>query len=59
MAISEQDILSILNQTIDPTIGKDYVTTKTVRNVRIDQNNVWVEIELGYPANCVRSDVEQ
>ena len=59
MAISEQDILSILNQTIDPTIGKDYVTTKTVRNIRIDQNNVWVEIELGYPANCVRSDVEQ
>ncbi|GKS70138.1 ATP-binding protein involved in chromosome partitioning [Nitrosomonas sp. PY1] len=59
MAISEQDILSLLNQTIDPTIGKDYVATKAVRNIRIDQNNVWVEIELGYPSNSVRNDVEQ
>jgi len=59
MTISEQDILSRLNQTIDPTIGKDYVTTKTIRHIRIEQNNVWIDVELGYPARRIKNDVEQ
>lgn len=59
MTISEQDILSLLSQTIDPTIGKDYVTTKTIHNIRIEQNNVWLDVELGYPAQRIKNDIEQ
>lgn len=59
MTISEQDLLSRLSQTIDPTIGKDYVTTKAIRNIRIEQNNVWIDVELGYPAQRIKNDVEQ
>ncbi|MFZ1851263.1 MAG: iron-sulfur cluster carrier protein ApbC [Nitrosomonas sp.] len=59
MTISEQNILSLLSQTIDPTIGKDYVTTKAIHNIRIEQNNVWLDVELGYPAQRIKNDIEQ
>jgi ATP-binding protein involved in chromosome partitioning len=59
VTISEQQIQSVLNQTIDPTTNKDYVTTKAVRAIQVDQNNVAVDIELGYPANSVKDDVQQ
>lgn len=59
MTISEQHIQSVLKQVIDPTTGKDYVTAQTVRNIQIDQNNVTVEIELGYPANSVKDNVQK
>jgi len=59
VTISEQQIQSVLKQTIDPTTGKDYVTTRTVRNIQIEQNNVSLEIELGYPANSVKDAVQK
>ncbi len=59
MTISEQQIQTILKQTIDPTTGKDYVTGKSVTHVQVDQNNVSVDIELGYPASSVKNSVQQ
>lgn len=59
MTISEQQIQSVLNQTIDPTTNKDYVSAQAVRTIQVDQNNVSVDIELGYPANSVKDDVQQ
>ncbi len=53
MSISEQQIQSVLSTVIDPTTGKDYITSKETRNIQIDQNNVSLEIELGYPAKSV------
>ena len=59
MTISEQHIQSVLKQTIDPTMGKDYITAKAIHAIQIDQNNVTVEIELGYPANSVKDNVQK
>lgn len=59
MTISEQQIQSVLNQTIDPTTNKDYVSAKAVHTIQVDQNNVSVDIELGYPANSVKDDVQK
>ncbi|WP_297325956.1 iron-sulfur cluster carrier protein ApbC [Nitrosomonas sp.] len=59
MTISEQHIQSILGQTIDPTTGKDYVTAQAVHTIQIDQNNVSIDIELGYPANSVKDNVQK
>ena len=53
MAISEQQIQTVLSTLIDPTTGKDYITSKKVHNIQIDQNNVSLEIVLGYPAKSV------
>lgn len=59
MTISEQQIQSVLEQIIDPTTGKDYITTQAARNIQIDQNNVSIEIELGYPANSVKDTIQK
>lgn len=59
MSITEQQIRTVLSQTIDPTTGKDYVSEKTVQAIRIEPNQVSVEIELGYPAKSVLEAVRQ
>ncbi|MDR4518398.1 MAG: iron-sulfur cluster carrier protein ApbC [Nitrosomonas sp.] len=59
MSISEQQIQSTLSNLTDPTTGKDYVSTGSVRNIQFDGDTAFIEIELGYPANSVKSDVQQ
>ena len=58
MTITEQQIQTALSQIIDPTTGKDYVSEKAVRSIRIDRADVSVDIELGYPANSVKAVVQ-
>ena len=50
MAITEQQIKDSLKELIDPNTGKDYITGKEARNIRIDGDNVALDILLGYPA---------
>lgn len=59
MTISEQQIQSVLKQIVDPATGRDYITRKEARNIQIEQNNVAIEIELGYPANSVKDAIRQ
>ena len=59
MAITEQQIETALKETIDPTTGKDYITSKEVHNIKIDGNNVSLDIELGYPAKSVIESIRQ
>ncbi|MBI4207888.1 MAG: iron-sulfur cluster carrier protein ApbC [Betaproteobacteria bacterium] len=55
MAVTEQQIQDVLKQLIDPNTRKDYVSTKSARNIKVEGNNVTVDILLGYPA---KSQVE-
>ncbi len=50
MAVTEQQVQEALKALVDPNTKKDYVSTKSVRNIKIDGDNVSVEILLGYPA---------
>ena len=50
MAITEQQVQAALKEVTDPNTGKDYVTGKEARNIRIDGDNVSLDILLGYPA---------
>lgn len=59
VTISEQYIQSILSTIIDPTTGKNYVAAGAIKNIRIDGNDVALDAELGYPANSVKTDVQQ
>ncbi len=47
MAISEADVQGVLKQLIDPNTGKDYLATKSVRNLKISGGDVSLDIELG------------
>lgn len=57
--ITQQQIETVLGQTIDPTTGKNYLTSKTVNNIQINQTSVVIDIELGYPAKSVLETVRQ
>jgi ATP-binding protein involved in chromosome partitioning len=50
MAITEQQVQAALKELTDPNTGKDYVTGKEAKNIKIDGNNVSLDILLGYPA---------
>ncbi len=50
MAVTEQQVQDALKALTDPNTRQDYISTKSARNIRIDGNNVSVDILLGYPA---------
>ncbi len=50
MTLTPDAVKSVLSQQIDPHRGKDYVTTKAVKNIRVDGDAVAVRIVLDYPA---------
>jgi ATP-binding protein involved in chromosome partitioning len=58
MAMTELLIQSALKLCIDPNTGRDFITSKSAKNIQINGNNVSVDIALGYPANSVMGDVK-
>jgi ATP-binding protein involved in chromosome partitioning len=50
MPITEAQVQSALRELIDPNTGKDFIATRSAKNIRIDDTDVAVDIELGYPA---------
>jgi ATP-binding protein involved in chromosome partitioning len=55
MAITTQDIESFLKTLIDPHTGRDFISSKSAKNIKVDNRHVNVDIVLGYPA---RSKIE-
>jgi len=49
MAISEAQVQSVLKQLVDPNTTKDFVSTRSVKNVKVSGDDVSLDIELGYP----------
>jgi len=47
--MSESDVRSLLSNLVDPNTGKDYVSTRSVKGVKVAGADVQVEVELGYP----------
>ncbi|TFW72970.1 iron-sulfur cluster carrier protein ApbC [Methylotenera oryzisoli] len=58
MAISELLIQSTLKLCIDPNTGKDFVSGKSARNIKVDGNDVSLDIVLGYPAKSVMANIQ-
>ncbi len=53
MAVTEQGLLAALAQVCDPHTGKDFVSTRALRNVQISGGDVAFDVELGYPAKSL------
>jgi ATP-binding protein involved in chromosome partitioning len=51
MPVSEADLRAALATVVDPVTTKDFVSTKQLKNLRIDGEDVSFDVELGYPAN--------
>ncbi|CAG4884940.1 antiporter inner membrane protein [Georgfuchsia toluolica] len=50
MSISESQIQSALKEVVDPNTGKDFIASRSAKNIRIAGNDVTLDVELGYPA---------
>jgi len=50
MAVSTESALAALKKVTDPNTGKDYVSTRSARNLKVEGADVSLDIELGYPA---------
>ncbi|BBP01426.1 iron-sulfur cluster carrier protein ApbC [Sulfuriferula nivalis] len=59
MAISELQIQTALKTAIDPNTRKDFVTSKAIRNIKIDGDNVVLDVVLAYPAQSQLDVIRQ
>jgi ATP-binding protein involved in chromosome partitioning len=59
MAVTEQQVQDALKQLTDPNTRKDYVTTKSVRNIKVEGDKVSVDLLLGYPAKSQLEPIRQ
>ncbi|NUZ06860.1 iron-sulfur cluster carrier protein ApbC [Piscinibacter koreensis] len=55
MPVEEAPLLAALQTVVDPQTGRDFVSTRQLKNLRIDGGDVAFDVELGYPA---RSRIE-
>ena len=59
MAVTEQQVQDTLKSLVDPNTHKDFVTSKSVRQVKVDGDRVSVELLLGYPAKSQIEPIRQ
>jgi ATP-binding protein involved in chromosome partitioning len=50
MSLNEQAVTDALKTVIDPNTGKDFVSTRQLKNLRVEGADVAFDVELGYPA---------
>jgi ATP-binding protein involved in chromosome partitioning len=50
MAVVEQTVLDALKGVIDPNTGRDFVSSKSIKNLTITDGDVAFDVTLGYPA---------
>ncbi len=56
---TQEQILSALGAVTDPNTGRDFVSTKAVKNVRVDGSDVSFDVEIGYPARSQHPALRQ
>ena len=50
MSVSELQIQTALKEITDPNTGKDFMATRSARNIKVNGGDVTLDVELGYPA---------
>lgn len=58
MSLNDTQVQDTLKTLIDPNTGKDYVSGRCVRNLKVDGGQVSLGIELGYPAASQHAGIE-
>jgi ATP-binding protein involved in chromosome partitioning len=50
MSLTDSAVTEALKTVVDPNTGKDFVSTKQLRNLKVEGGDVSFDVELGYPA---------
>jgi ATP-binding protein involved in chromosome partitioning len=59
MSFVETDVQSAMKNLIDPNTRKDFVSGKSVKNIKISGSDVSLDILLGYPAKSVWDEIRK
>src|SRR5256714_4596880 len=59
MSLSEASVQEALRSLVDPNTGKDFVATRSVRNIKFAGDEVSLEIELGYPGKSQHEPIRR
>jgi ATP-binding protein involved in chromosome partitioning len=59
MAVTESDVQQALRKVVDPNLGRDFVTAKSIRRIAVDGANVSVDVQIGYPARSQHESLER
>jgi ATP-binding protein involved in chromosome partitioning len=57
MSFNESDVQNAMKNLIDPNTKKDFVSGKSVKNIKISGNELSLDILLGYPAKSVWDEI--
>jgi len=57
MAPTEKEVLAALSELVDSVTGRNFVESKSVKNVKIEGESVALDVALGYPARGVLEKV--
>ncbi len=58
MSMNEADVQNALKNLLDPNTKKDFVSGKSVKNIKVNNNDVNLDILLGYPAKSVWGEIQ-
>ncbi len=59
MGITTDQIKNALRELLDPVTGENFVDGKSAKNIVVDDNNVSLEIVLGYPGKSVIESIRK
>src|SRR5258708_5660375 len=59
MPLSEAQVQSVLRSLVDPNTGKDFVATRSARNLKLSGDDVSLDIELGYPGKSQHEPIRR
>jgi ATP-binding protein involved in chromosome partitioning len=59
MSVTESSVQDALRKLVDPNTGKDFVATRSVKNVKLSGADVSLEIELGYPGRSQHEPIRR
>jgi ATP-binding protein involved in chromosome partitioning len=59
MSLSEAQVQSALKSLVDPNTGKDFMTSRAVRNIKVAGDEVSLDIELGYPGKSQHEPIRR
>jgi ATP-binding protein involved in chromosome partitioning len=59
MSLSDAAVQETLRKLVDPNTGKDFISSRAARNIKVSGDDVTLDIELGYPGRSQHDPIRR
>lgn len=59
MSVTIESVNAALSTVVDPNTGKDLHASKSAKNIKLDGADIYLDVELGYPAKSQIGDIRK